>query len=56
MNRAVIGTDFPKAKTVAKTLGVSRARADQLSGLMDRIAKGETHRFAKKRLVRKKKK
>jgi hypothetical protein len=38
MEKAVIATAFPKARSVARTLGVSQARANELVILMDRIA------------------
>lgn len=38
MTKAVIATAFPRARSVAKTFGLSTARANALVGLMDRIA------------------
>jgi len=36
--QAIVSTAFPKARTVARTFGVSRARAAKLVNLMDSIA------------------
>jgi hypothetical protein len=53
--QSIIGTDFPKAKTAAKTLGVSRARADHsLAGWIGSLREKLT--ASQKRIVRKKKK
>jgi hypothetical protein len=38
MEKAVIATGFPKAKSVARRLGVSQARTHKLVNLMDGIA------------------
>jgi len=57
MDKAVIATAFPKARSVARTLGVSQARATKLVSLMDRIAiNGHVKVYRKARVAKKKKK